>query len=58
LQHVLNFAGKYAKVVKDNRSVTEVSREVVLVRRRLPPKGWVKLNTDGVCEEGAIAGWV
>jgi len=33
---------------------------VILVGWKLPPKGWVKLDTDGVCKEGEIAGcgWV
>ncbi|MCI24501.1 ribonuclease H protein, partial [Trifolium medium] len=39
-----------------SKVINEVTREVRLVSWKPPPDGWVKVNTDGACKEGRIAG--
>lgn len=55
-QHVLQVVKNYASAVKVNRVVNASRHETILIGGKPPENGWVRLNTDGSCKEGAAAG--
>jgi len=51
-QHVLQVVKNYALAFMVNAS----RHETILIGWKPPDNGWVRLNTDGSCKEGAVAG--
>jgi len=45
----LNYTRNYCEAYETNRTVVNICHDMILIGRKAPIEGWVKLNTDGSC---------
>lgn len=45
----MNYARNYREAYETNRTVVNICHDMILIGRKAPIEGWVKLNMDGSC---------
>lgn len=56
VDHVLKLSEDYYQARMANQITSNSQRVIDFIRWRPPPVNWAKLNTDGACKGGNIAG--
>lgn len=45
----MNYTRNYREAYETNRTVVNICHDMILIGRKAPIEGWVKLNMDGSC---------